>query len=170
MSVTVSPSWSSRMGRGVPFLMAFGLASLGIGLARGVTTTYVPVLLDDSGASPGAIGVLMMVNPVAGFTMPLVVGYLGDRWSRQRPWGGFLAAGAAVASTGLISVGILATGSVALIAVSALGVYVGVATAAMAHRSWSSCASPTRSGRRRRALRRDRRRRADFSASWPVAR
>jgi MFS family permease len=135
VSVTESRSWFRRIARGAPFLITFGLASLGIGLARGVTTTYVPVLLDDSGASPGLIGVLMMVNPVAGFTMPLVVGYLGDRSPRQRPWPAFLGAGAVIASAALVSVGILSAGSVPLLAVSALGVYVGVATAAMAHRS-----------------------------------
>jgi predicted MFS family arabinose efflux permease len=123
------------MARGAPFLVTFGVASLGIGLARGVTTTYVPVLLDDSGASPGMIGVLMMVNPVAGFTVPLVIGYLGDRSPRPRPWRAFLGAGAIVASAALVSVAILSAGSVPLLAVSALGVYVGVAAAAMAHRS-----------------------------------
>lgn len=124
-----------QLALGAPFLVAFGLASLGIGLARGVTTTYVPVLFDDSGASPGLIGVLMMVNPVAGFAVPLLLGYIGDRWGGRRLWQGFLIAGALGGSLSLGSVAILHADSLALLAVSALGVYLGLAAAVMAHRS-----------------------------------
>ena len=66
------------------FLVAFGLAEVGVGLARAATTTYVPVLLDRISESPALIGAVMLVNAAAGFAVPLAVGL----WSDRRPTAG----------------------------------------------------------------------------------
>jgi hypothetical protein len=53
----------SRLARtSLAFLAAFGLAEVGVGLARAATTTYVPVLLDRIADSPALIGAVMLAG------------------------------------------------------------------------------------------------------------
>ena len=80
---------SSRTARAsLLFLAGFGVAELGVGLARAATTTYVPVLLDRISDSPALIGAVMLVNAAAGFLVPLAVGVWSDRrrLSAATPW------------------------------------------------------------------------------------
>ena len=48
-------------------LVAFALAAVGAGAGRALTTTYLPVLLERIEDAPSLIGVVMMVNAIAGF-------------------------------------------------------------------------------------------------------
>ena len=50
------------------------MAALGVGAARAITTSYVPVLLDRIHHDPALIGMVMLVNAGAGFAVPLAVG------------------------------------------------------------------------------------------------
>ena len=52
-------------------LVAFAAAAAGAGLARAVTTTYLPLLLNEIDDEPGLIGTVMLVNAIAGFVVPL---------------------------------------------------------------------------------------------------
>ena len=52
---------------------------VGAGAGRALTTTYLPVLLERIDDSPSLIGVVMTVNAVTGFAVPLVVGLWSDR-------------------------------------------------------------------------------------------
>jgi hypothetical protein len=74
---------------GLAFLSAFGIVAVGVGAARGITTTYVPVLLDRIEHAPGLIGAVMLVNAAAGFAVPLLVGLWSDRWRTGASGGGF---------------------------------------------------------------------------------
>jgi membrane-associated phospholipid phosphatase/MFS family permease len=115
------------------FLAAFGVAELGVGLARAATTTYVPVLLDRLSHSPALIGAVMLVNAAAGFAVPLAVGVWSDRRAAGRtPW---VVAGVVVTSAGLVGVALTAGTSFALIGVAAGIVYVGLNAIATAHRA-----------------------------------
>ena len=96
----------SRLARtSLAFLVAFGLAEVGVGLARAATTTYVPVLLDRISDSPALIGAVMLVNAAAGFAVPLAVGVWSDRrpgrLGRRTP---FVVGGVAITSAGLLAV------------------------------------------------------------------
>ncbi len=119
------------------FLAAFGLAEVGVGLARAATTTYVPVLLDDISHSPALIGAVMLVNAAAGFAVPLAVGL----WSDRRSGGGlgrrtpFVLGGVAVTSAGLLAVAAGAETSYPVLGLAAGCVYLGLNATATAHRA-----------------------------------
>ena len=128
----------SRLARtSFAFLAAFGLAEVGVGLARAATTTYVPVLLDDISHSPALIGAVMLVNAAAGFAVPLAVGL----WSDRRAAGGlgrrtpFVIGGVAVTSAGLLAVGAGAETSYPVLGLAAGCVYLGLNATATAHRA-----------------------------------
>ena len=128
----------SRLARtSFAFLVAFGLAEVGVGLARAATTTYVPVLLDRISHSPALIGAVMLVNAAAGFAVPLVVG----RWSDRRSSGGmgrrtpFVIGGVAVTSAGLLAVAAGAETSYPVLGLAAGCVYLGLNATATAHRA-----------------------------------
>jgi dolichol-phosphate mannosyltransferase len=124
----------SRLARtSFAFLAAFGLAEVGVGLARAATTTYVPVLLDRISHSPALIGAVMLVNAAAGFAVPLAVGVWSDRrGGRRTP---YVVAGVVITSAGLVAVGALAGTSYVLIGLAAGLVYVGLNATATAHRA-----------------------------------
>lgn len=114
-------------------LAAFAAAAVGLGLARGLTTTYVPVLLDRLSHSPALIGAVMLVNAIAGFVVPPIVGVLSDRRARR---GVYILGGALVASGGLVLVALgNATGSFVPLTLAAAVTYVGLNSAATAHRA-----------------------------------
>ena len=115
------------------FLAAFGVAELGVGLARAATTTYVPVLLDRISHSPALIGAVMLVNAAAGFAVPLAVGVWSDRRAAGRT--PYIVAGVVLTSVGLVAVGALAGTSYVLIGLAAGVVYVGLNATATAHRA-----------------------------------
>jgi membrane-associated phospholipid phosphatase/Na+/melibiose symporter-like transporter len=119
------------------YLVAFAAAALGAGLGRAVTTTYLPVLLDQVRDAPGLIGTVMLVNAAAGFGVPLVVGLWSDRLGARRrgrrlP---FVAGGSVVTAGGLAAVA-LGSGSSYLVLTLAGGVaYVGLNAVTTAHRA-----------------------------------
>ena len=119
------------------FLAAFGLAALGVGAARAITTSYVPVLLDRIEHDPALIGAVMLVNAGAGFAVPLLVGVWTDRHGGGRlgPRLPFLLGGAVLTSVGLTAVALGADSSYLFLAVAAAIVYVGLNAAATAHRA-----------------------------------
>jgi membrane-associated phospholipid phosphatase/predicted MFS family arabinose efflux permease len=128
----------SRLARtSFAFLAAFGLAEVGVGLARAATTTYVPVLLDRISHSPALIGAVMLVNAAAGFAVPLAVGV----WSDRRRAGGlgrrtpFVIGGVAVTSAGLLAVAAGAETSYPVLGLAAGCVYLGLNATATAHRA-----------------------------------
>ncbi len=129
----------SRLARtSFAFLAAFGLAEVGVGLARAATTTYVPVLLDRISHSPALIGAVMLVNAAAGFAVPLAVGLWSDRRSRRRPRAGgrpFVIGGVAVTSAGLLAVAAGAETSYPVLGLAAGCVYLGLNATATAHRA-----------------------------------
>ena len=128
----------SRLARtSFAFLAAFGLAEVGVGLARAATTTYVPVLLDRISHSPALIGAVMLVNAAAGFAVPLAVGLWSDRRSagglgRRTP---FVIGGVAVTSAGLLAVAAGAETSYPVLGLAAGCVYLGLNATATAHRA-----------------------------------
>jgi len=128
----------SRLARtSFAFLVAFGLAEVGVGLARAATTTYVPVLLDRISHSPALIGAVMLVNAAAGFAVPLAVGLWSDRRSagglgRRTP---FVIGGVAVTSAGLLAVAAGAETSYPVLGLAAGCVYLGLNATATAHRA-----------------------------------
>ena len=128
----------SRLARtSLAFLVAFGLAEVGVGLARAATTTYVPVLLDRISHSPALIGAVMLVNAAAGFAVPLAVGVWSDRRStgalgRRTP---FVIGGVAVTSAGLLAVAAGAETSYPVLGLAAGCVYLGLNATATAHRA-----------------------------------
>jgi membrane-associated phospholipid phosphatase/MFS family permease len=128
----------SRLARtSFAFLAAFGLAEVGVGLARAATTTYVPVLLDRISHSPALIGAVMLVNAAAGFAVPLAVGLWSDRRSggrlgRRTP---FVLGGVAVTTAGLLAVAAGAETSYPVLGLAAGCVYLGLNATATAHRA-----------------------------------
>lgn len=122
---------------GLAFLSAFGVVALGVGAARAVTTTYVPVLLDRIEHAPGLIGAVMLVNAAAGFAVPLLVGLWSDRWRNERlgrrvP---FMVGGTVVTAGGLVAIALGTASSYAVLAFAAAAVYVGLNATATAHRA-----------------------------------
>ena len=113
------------------------MAALGVGAARAITTSYVPVLLDRIQHDPALIGTVMLVNAGAGFAVPLAVGVWADRRSGGRLGARlpFVLAGAAVTSVGLTAVAFGAESSYLFLALAAAIVYVGLNAAATAHRA-----------------------------------
>ncbi len=128
---------SGPAGGAAGFLAAFGMAALGVGAARAITTSYVPVLLERIQDNPALIGVVMLVNAGAGFAVPLAVGVWTDRHGggRMGPRLPFLVAGAVLTSVGLTAVALGTESSYLFLALAAAIVYVGLNAAATAHRA-----------------------------------
>jgi membrane-associated phospholipid phosphatase/MFS family permease len=123
--------------RGAAFLAGFGLAAAGVGAARALTTSYVPVLLDRIKDAPGLIGAVMLVNAVAGFAIPIAVGVWSDRrrrgsLGRRLP---FVVGGALLSAGGLVAIALGSTSSYLVLGLAAAAVYVGLNAAATAHRA-----------------------------------
>ncbi len=64
-------------------LFGFAVAAVGAGAGRALTTTYLPVLLERIDDAPSLIGVVMMVNAITGFAVPIAVGMWSDRRGRR---------------------------------------------------------------------------------------
>jgi membrane-associated phospholipid phosphatase/MFS family permease len=122
---------TARFGRR-RLLFAFALAAVGAGAARALTTTYLPVLLERIEDSPSLIGVVMMVNAVAGFGVPIVVGIWSDRRGRRLP---FIVGGAIVSAGGLVAVALGNASSYIALGLSASLVYVGLNALTTGHRA-----------------------------------
>jgi MFS family permease/membrane-associated phospholipid phosphatase len=119
------------------FLLAFSLAAAGAGAARALTTSYLPVLLERIHDAPTLIGLVMTVNAVAGFLVPLAVGVWSDRrdasgLGRRLP---FMIGGTVVAAGGLVAVAAGSGSSYLVLAVSAAILYTGLNALTTAHRS-----------------------------------
>ena len=128
---------SSRAGRGSLYVIAFAAAAVGAGAGRAVTTTYLPVLLDRIDDAPGLIGLVMLVNAGAGFSVPLVIGYWSDQ-RRARGLGArlpFVLGGSLLAAGGLTAVALGASSTYLALAVFAATVYVGLNAITTAHRA-----------------------------------
>jgi undecaprenyl-diphosphatase len=130
---------SSDRGRldGRALLLAFSLAAVGAGAARGLTTTYVPVLLERIDNAPSLIGAVMSVNALAGLVVPVAVGVWSDRrrssgLGRRLP---FMAGGAALSVGGLIAVGLGNASSYLALGLAAAVVYTGLNGLTTAHRA-----------------------------------
>lgn len=117
---------------GLAYLVAFAAAALGAGLGRAVTTTYLPVLLNDVKDAPGLIGAVMLVNAAAGFAVPLVVGPWSDRSGRRLP---FILGGSLLTAGGLAAVALGSGSSYLVLALSGGVVYVGLNAVTTAHRA-----------------------------------
>lgn len=123
--------------RGPAFLLAFGLVAAGVGAARAVTTTFLPVLLDRIDHAPGLIGLVMLVNALTGFVVPLVVGV----WSDRRTGGAlgpripFIVGGSMLTCGGLAAIALGTASSYLALALAAGLVYVGLNATATAHRA-----------------------------------
>ena len=118
------------------FLAAFGLAAAGVGAARAMTTTFVPVLLERIADSPLLIGTVMLVNAAAGFAVPLAVGVLSDRHrGRIGPRLPFIVGGSVLTCGGLAAVALGAGTSYLVLGLAAALVYVGLNAVATAHRA-----------------------------------
>ncbi len=120
-----------------PFLVAFSAAALAAGLARALTTSYLPVLLENIQDAPGLIGMVMLVNAVAGMTVPLVVGIWSDRLGRRGrgrrlP---FIAGGALLTAGGLVAIALGETSSYLVLALAGAVVYTGLNALTTAHRA-----------------------------------
>jgi membrane-associated phospholipid phosphatase/Na+/melibiose symporter-like transporter len=121
----------------LPYLLVFGAATLGAGLGRAVTTSYLPVLLDRIEDAPGKIGTVMLVNAAAGLFVPLAVGLWSDRraargGSRRLP---FVLGGSLVAAGGLAAIALGFSSSYLALAVFGAVVYIGLNAVTTAHRA-----------------------------------
>jgi membrane-associated phospholipid phosphatase/MFS family permease len=135
VAATAAPERTLLGGRRL--LFAFSLAAVGAGTARGLTTTYLPVLLERIDDAPSLIGVVMSVNAVAGFVVPLGVGLWSDRreaagLGRRVP---FMIGGAVLATGGLVAVGLGSGSSYLALGLAATVVYVGLNALTTAHRA-----------------------------------
>jgi MFS family permease len=142
---------SVRAGRGSAYVIAFAAAAVGAGAGRAVTTTYLPVLLDRIDSAPGLIGLVMLVNAGAGFSVPLVIGYWSDR-RQARGLGArlpFVVGGSLFGAGGLVAVALGSSSSYLALAVFAATVYVGLNAVTTAHRALVAELFP--SGERARA-------------------
>lgn len=122
---------------GLAFFTAFGLAAVGVGAGRAVTTSFLPVLLDRIHHAPALIGAVMLVNAAAGFAVPLAVGLWSDRrrdgrLGRRVP---FMIGGTLLTSGGLVAIALGTASSYAVLALAAAAVYVGLNATATAHRA-----------------------------------
>lgn len=131
------PPARGLLGGATAFLPAFALAAAGVGLARAITTTYLPVLLDRIAHAPGLIGTVMLVNAVAGFAVPLAVGVWSDRsrdgrLGRRLP---FLVAGTVFSAGGLVAIALGTASSYVVLGAAAAIVYVGLNASTTAHRT-----------------------------------
>jgi membrane-associated phospholipid phosphatase/MFS family permease len=122
---------------GPRLLLAFSVAAVGAGTARGLTTTYLPVLLERIDDAPALIGAVMSVNAIAGFAVPLAVGVWSDRRAasglgRRLP---FMAGGTVLAAGGLAAVALGNGSSYVALGLAAAVVYVGLNALTTAHRA-----------------------------------
>ena len=135
LALSARPSLRGR--RDLLYLTAFAAAAVGAGTGRAVTTTYLPVLLDEIDSSPGLIGLVMLVNAGAGLSVPLVVGFWSDR-RRMRGAGGrlpFVLGGSVVTAGGLLAVALGFSSSYLALALFGATVYVGLNAITTAHRA-----------------------------------
>jgi membrane-associated phospholipid phosphatase/predicted MFS family arabinose efflux permease len=121
----------------VPFLVAFAAAAVAAGLGRAVTTSYLPLLLNEIRDAPGLIGTVMLVNAAAGLAVPLVIGFWSDRLARtgrgrRLP---FVAGGTLLTGGGLAAVAFGSSTSYAVLALFGAVVYTGLNALTTAHRS-----------------------------------
>ncbi len=113
-------------------LIAFALAAVGAGAGRALTTTYLPVLLERIEDAPTLIGVVMMVNAIAGFGVPIAVGIWSDRLGRRLP---YITGGAVLTAGGLVAVGLGNGTSYVALGLAAGLVYVGLNALTTGHRA-----------------------------------
>ena len=123
--------------RGLAVLLVFSLAAVGAGAGRALTTTYVPFLLERIDDAPTLIGVVMTVNALTGFAVPLAVGFWSDRrdghrLGRRLP---FMAAGSALTIGGLVAIALGTGSSYLALGLSAALAYTGLNTLTTAHRA-----------------------------------
>ncbi|HEX8204612.1 MAG TPA: MFS transporter [Solirubrobacteraceae bacterium] len=116
----------------IRFLAAFSAVAVGLGLARALTTSYVPVLLDEIDDNPAVIGAVMLVNAAAGFFVPLVAGWWSDRRGTRAP---FILGGSIVAGGGLAAIALGNASSYFALTLAAAAVYIGLNAATTAHRA-----------------------------------
>jgi membrane-associated phospholipid phosphatase/MFS family permease len=126
-----------QRGTGTAFLAAFGLVAVGVGAGRAITTSFLPVLLDRIQHSPGLIGVAMLVNPLAGFVVPLAIGVWSDRRAagklgRRLP---FVVGGTLLTSGGLAALALGSSGSYVVLVLAGATVYAGLNATTTAHRA-----------------------------------
>jgi membrane-associated phospholipid phosphatase/predicted MFS family arabinose efflux permease len=114
------------------FLVSFASVAIGLGLARALTTAYVPVLLEEIDDNPGLIGAVMLVNAVAGFAVPLGAGWWSDRRGTRAP---FVLGGSLLAGGGLAAIALGNASTYLALALAATAVYVGLNAATTAHRA-----------------------------------
>jgi membrane-associated phospholipid phosphatase/predicted MFS family arabinose efflux permease len=138
MTTVALPAPSSvRVARGGAYVIAFAAAALGAGTGRAVTTTYLPVALDRIESAPGLIGLVMLVNAGAGFSVPLVIGYWSDR-RKARGLGArlpFVLGGSLLGAGGLVAVALGSSSTYLALAVFAATVYIGLNAVTTAHRA-----------------------------------
>lgn len=118
-------------------LVAFSAAALGAGLGRALVTSYLPVLLERIRDAPGLIGTVMLVNTLAGFLVPLVVGVWSDRLrgtghGRTMP---FILGGSALTAGGLLAIALGHATSYLALALFAAVTYAGLNAITTAHRA-----------------------------------
>jgi maltose/moltooligosaccharide transporter len=125
-----------RMGR-MPFLVVFAAAALGAGLGRGLTTSYLPYLLNRIDDAPGLIGVVMLVNAAAGMFVPLVVGVWSDKLrargrAARMP---FVIGGTLLTAGGLAAIALGHGTNYLLLALAGAAAYTGLNAVTTAHRA-----------------------------------
>ena len=113
-------------------LIVFSLAAVGAGAGRALTTTYLPVLLERIDDAPALIGVVMTVNALAGFAVPIATGVWSDRRGRRLP---FIAGGAVATAGGLVAIGLGNASSYLALAAAAALAYAGLNALTTAHRT-----------------------------------
>ena len=113
-------------------LFGFAVAAVGAGAGRALTTTYLPVLLERIDDAPSLIGVVMMVNAITGFAVPIAVGIWSDKRGRRLP---FIAGGAVMTAGGLVAVGLGNASSYVALGLAAGIVYTGLNALTTAHRA-----------------------------------
>jgi membrane-associated phospholipid phosphatase/MFS-type transporter involved in bile tolerance (Atg22 family) len=123
--------------RTISFLGVFAAAALAAGLGRAVVTSYLPLLLHEIRDAPGLIGTVMLVNAVAGFVVPLVIGVWSDRIDGRRAGRRipFVAGGAVLTAAGLAAVALGTGTSYVLLAAFGAVAYVGLNAITTAHRA-----------------------------------
>ena len=127
---------TTRPRRGLAYLVVFASAAIGAGLVRTVATTYLPVLLAEIRDAPALIGAVMLVNSVAGFAVPLLVGRWSDRRHTlthgRRP---FIAGGSVLAACGMGAVALGHGTSILVLTLAGAVAYVGVNVVSTTHRA-----------------------------------
>ena len=119
------------------FLFVFSLAAVGAGAARALTTTYLPVLLERIDDEATLIGAVMTVNAIAGFAVPLAVGFWSDRressgLGRRLP---FMVGGSLLAAGGLVAIAFGHATSYLALGLAAAVTYTGLNALTTAHRT-----------------------------------